>query len=268
MKIINMIALLVLLFAFSLLPASAQTYLPLVANGEGQPNTEQADKGTEILAALAAEGVDPATLEAVRAELQTDAADGTVLPAGAHPPSSDTIYTGCLLRAGIIINVAIGEQPQRPCSKRTEQISWNQRGPQGEPGPAGPQGEVGPMGPQGEPGPAGPQGEVGSMGPQGEVGPAGPQGESGPQGAPGVIGFYTRYADFSIPAGVGEGAEDVVSCNPGDQATGGGYINPNAWNQVILTRPEGSDGWRIRARNTQEFQSLMTIWVVCADLTP
>lgn len=255
MKIINMIALLVLLFAFSLLPASAQTYLPLVANGEGQQSTAQSDKVTEILAALAAEGVDPATLEAVRAELQTDAADGTVLPAGAHPPSSDTIYTGCLLRAGIIINVAIGEQPQRPCSKRTEQISWNQRGPQGEPGPAGPQGEVGPMGPQGE------------------VGPAGPQGEPGPQGAPGVIGFYYKWADFSIPAGVGEGGGGMVFCDTGDQATGGGYSIPYAWAKVVRTVPTGGQGiiptgWQVNVINTVEDEYSINVWAICADLTP
>ena len=254
MKTINIIALLVLLFAFSLLPASAQTYLPLVANGDGQPSTAQSDKVAEILAALAAEGVDPATIEAVRAELQTAAVQETVLSAGAKPATTATIYTGCLLPAGIIINVAIGERPQRPCSRRTEQISWNQRGPQGEPGPAGPQGEVGPMGPQGE------------------VGPAGPQGEPGPQGAPGVLGFYTRFAELTVPPG--ETAEVVASCDTGDQATGGGYLNPNAFGDVILTRPEDTGtptGWRVRAfyDGSHGPTSLkMSGWVVCADLTP
>ena len=249
MKTINMIALLVLLFAFSLLPASAQTYLPLVANGDGQPSTEQSDKVTEILAALAAEGVDPATIEAVRTELQTAAVQDTVLSAGAKPATTATIYTGCLLPAGIIINVAIGERPQRPCSRRTEQISWNQRGTQGESGPAGPQGEVGPMGPQGE------------------IGPAGPQGE------PGVIGFYAKYADFTIPPE--EEAMRVAFCNMGDQATGGGYFKSDAWGDVLWSIPAGSvlqpTGWSVRASYDGSHGPTpvsIGVWVVCADLTP
>ncbi|MEZ4676579.1 MAG: hypothetical protein R2932_20335 [Caldilineaceae bacterium] len=202
MRTISVIILLVLLMTIPIIPASAQVYVPLVVNRhDPQRAAAQPDTVAEILAALAAEGVDPATIEAVRAELAATGGDDTVLSAGVKPPSSDTIYTGCLLRAGIIINVAIGEQPQRPCSLKTEQISWNQRGPQGEPGPAGPQGEVGPMGPQGE------------------------MGLTGPQGEPGVIGFYTRWAEFSIPARVDERGEGAVSCDVGDQATGGGYWN-------------------------------------------
>lgn len=237
-----------LLFAVSLIPASAQVYLPLVANGEGQQSTAQPDKVTDILAALEAEGVDPATVEAVRAELQTTAVQETVLSAGAKPATTDTIYTGCLLRAGIIINVAIGEQPQRPCSKRTEQISWNQRGPQGEPGPAGPQGEVGPMGPQGE------------------VGPAGPQGE------PGVIGFYTRRVEFSVPAGVGAHADEFAICDFGDRVTGGGYLKPNTILDVQINGPsplgDAPDRWFVVVVNTSDLEAKMSVYAVCADLTP
>lgn len=251
MKTINMIALLGLLFAFSLLPASAQTYLPLVANGEGQPNTEQADKVTEILAALAAEGVDPATIAAVRAELEAAAVPETVLSAGAKPATTDTVYTGCLLPAGIIINVAIGERPQRPCSRRTEQISWNQRGPQGEPGPAGPQGEVGP---------------------QGEMGLTGPQGEPGPQGTAGVIGFYTRRVEFSVPAGIGTSAQEFAICDFGDQVTGGGYLKPSTILDVQINGPaplgNAPDRWSVVVRNTSDLASGMSVFAVCADLTP
>lgn len=250
MKTLSILTLLVLLCTLSLIPASAHVYLPLVASGEQPQSAEQTTTVDEILAALATEGVDPATIEAVRTELQAKPSAEAVQPVSTQTTTSDTIYTGCLLRAGIIINVAIGEQPQRPCSKRTEQISWNQRGPQGEPGPAGPQGEVGPMGPQGE------------------VGPAGPQGETGAQG---VIGFYTRWAEFSIPAGVGQRGEGSVSCDVGDQATGGGYWNPNVWADVILSAPDFGNPpteWQVWANNKIESGFAMRIWVVCADLTP
>lgn len=245
MKTISIVTLLVLLFASSVLSASAQVYLPFVTNGDAQQGTAQSDKVAEILAALEAEGVDPATIEAVRAELQTAAVQETVLSAGAKPATTDAVYTGCLLPAGLIINVALGAQPQRPCSKRTEQISWNQRGPQGEPGPAGPQGEVGPMGPQGEMGPAGPQGE------------------------PGVIGFYARWANFSIPGGVNEHGGGMVFCDAGDRATGGGYEIPGTRANVtrsLLTGGQG--GWQVNVINTVEDEYTINVWAICADLTP
>ena len=80
------------------------------------------------------------------------------------------------------------------CKNNETWISWNQKGPQGDPGEQGPQGEAGPAGPQGETGEQGPQGEPGPIGPQGlqgEPGPVGLQGETGeqgPQGEPGPIG--------------------------------------------------------------------------------
>ena len=70
MRTISTITLVVLLLTISIIPTSAQVYLPLVANGEGQQSTAQSDKVAEILAALEAEGVDPATVAAVRAELE------------------------------------------------------------------------------------------------------------------------------------------------------------------------------------------------------
>lgn len=254
MKTLSILTLLVLLCTLSLIPASAQVYLPLVASGEQPQSAAQPTTVDEILAVLAAEGVDPATIEAVRAELQTQPSAETVQPVSTQTTASDTLYTGCLLRAGIIINVAIGEQPQRPCSLKTEQISWNQHGPQGEPGPVGPQGEVGPMGPQGE------------------TGPAGPQGEPGPQGMPGVIGFYTRRVEFSVPAGVNASASEFATCDFGDQVTGGGYLKPSTILDVQINGPfplgNAPDRWSVVVVNTSDLASGMQVFAVCADLTP
>jgi hypothetical protein len=267
MRTISTITLVVLLLTISIIPASAQIYLPVVTNGEGQQSVAQPDNVTEILAALEAEGVDPATIAAVRAELQAAPESDAKQSSSVQTTTSDTLYTGCLLRAGIIINVAIGEHPLRPCSRRTEQISWNQRGPQGEPGPAGPQGAVGPMGPQGEMGPAGAQGAVGPMGPQGEIGPAGPQGKPGPQGTSGVIGFYTRRAVFGVPGGIGTLFDGDAFCDFGDQVTGGGFLTGSAYLDVRSSDPM-LGGWHVTVENTSELASGMQVFAVCADLTP
>ena len=60
--------------------------------------------------------------------------------------TDDRKYTGCLTNGGSIINVAIGEQPAKPCSVNQIEIAWNETGPKGEDGPPGPQGEPGSCG--------------------------------------------------------------------------------------------------------------------------
>jgi hypothetical protein len=68
------------------------------------------------------------------------------------------------------------------CRRQERAISWNVKGPAGDPGPAGPSGPEGPAGPTGAPGPPGPPGPAG---PPGAAGQTGPQGSPGPAGPPG-----------------------------------------------------------------------------------
>ena len=63
------------------------------------------------------------------------------------------VYSGCLNPGGAITDVAIGDEPLKPCTGNKIPVSWNQTGPEGPGGPQGPAGEVGPSGPPGEPGP-------------------------------------------------------------------------------------------------------------------
>jgi hypothetical protein len=63
------------------------------------------------------------------------------------------------------------------CRRKERPISWNGRGPQGDPGLPGPQGPTGPAGADGAPGT---DGATGPPGPRGERGARGPEGESGP----------------------------------------------------------------------------------------
>jgi hypothetical protein len=50
--------------------------------------------------------------------------------------ATDQSYTGCLL-GGIIVSVAKGSAPLKPCSTHAEQISWSQTGPPGTSGTNG-----------------------------------------------------------------------------------------------------------------------------------
>ena len=59
------------------------------------------------------------------------------------------------------------------CRRNERRVSWNVRGPQGDPGPAGPAGPAGADGAPGPAGPAGPPGQVGERGPQGPKGDPG-----------------------------------------------------------------------------------------------
>jgi hypothetical protein len=69
---------------------------------------------------------------------------------GAASTDDTTIHSCKHLRRGII---RIVRNPDA-CKRNEALLSWNVRGPQGEPGPAGPQGPAGPVGPAG-PGGAG-----------------------------------------------------------------------------------------------------------------
>jgi len=77
------------------------------------------------------------------------------------------------------------------CRHQEEPLTWNVKGPKGDPGSAGPPGPEGPAGPPGPAGPqgaAGPRGATGERGPAGEAGSVGPQGPAGPQGPQGPKG--------------------------------------------------------------------------------
>jgi lamin tail-like protein/collagen triple helix repeat protein len=69
------------------------------------------------------------------------------------------------------------------CRRNERPVSWNVRGPQGDPGPAGPAGAAGADGAPGANGADGAPGPAGPAGPPGQIGERGPQ---GPKGDPGT----------------------------------------------------------------------------------
>jgi len=104
-------------------------------------------------------------------------AGGTVA-VGRIPHDPTNVIQACVRKKGRLRLVARASD----CRKYERAVSWNVRGPQGEPGLAGPAGPVGPAGADGAPSTDGAPGAAGAQG------PPGPQGERGPQGPKGDPG--------------------------------------------------------------------------------
>ena len=121
---------------------------------------------------------------------------------------------------------------------------------------------------RGDRGPRGPSGERGRRGPRGETGEAGEPGEAGAAGAPGTPGVLSTYAVIR-PAPI-EGGTRFASqalCDPGDVATGGGFIT----NGIILSsQPGGEDEqvWHSEALDNEEGSSGVKTSVICVDNPP
>lgn len=204
--------------------AQVEVYLPIIP-------TDQDTLMEEILSDLADAGLDASEVEEVRVEMLADEWHQVVSTA----VDDDTMYTGCLLGSGVLVRVAEGEEPSRPCRGNAQQVSWHIRGPQGPPGQAGRDGEDGAKGDpgtdgidcwdlngnglpddfngqpndedtnnddvvdvldcQGPRGQDGEKGDKGDPGPQGPVGLTGPAGEKGVKGDPGPPGPPGEDAD-------------------------------------------------------------------------
>lgn len=96
-------------------------------------------------------------------------------------PSGDGRIDGCYGRSNGQLRV-VDREAGESCRNSELPISWNARGPKGDPGPPGP---TGPKGPPGAAGPPGPKGDPGAPGPAGSPGPPGRAGS-------GVTGFEYR----------------------------------------------------------------------------
>lgn len=117
--------------------------------------------------------------------------------AAAIPDDDGTIHACRILKSGKLRVVANPDS----CRPRERKLSWNTRGPKGDPGPPG---VAGAQGPAGEPGATG---EQGAAGPQGPAGPAGPQ---GPKGDPGVgLSSFEALSGLACTFGGVEGAIQI-----------------------------------------------------------
>jgi hypothetical protein len=111
-------------------------------------------------------------LRALLLTLLAAAPAGGAIAVTRAPHDASATIQACVRRDGRLRLVA----EKADCRKSERPVSWNVRGPQGEPGPlgpAGPAGADGPPGADGAPGPAGPPGSPGERGPQGPKGDPG-----------------------------------------------------------------------------------------------
>ena len=164
---------------------------------------------------------------AIASSVLTVIAVGTVGAAIASIPSTpDGVITGCYSEANGALRV-IDKQAGASCKKNEIQVSWNQRGANGEPGATGPAGATGATGASGPAGTNGTNGATGATGPAGTngtngttgaTGPAGTNGATGPEGATGATGA-TGPAGTNGSNGA-TGATGPAGTNGTDGATG------------------------------------------------
>jgi hypothetical protein len=103
---------------------------------------------------------------------------------GAIPPG-DAAIQGCYTKVGGILRVV---ESAGQCKSFEMPISWNQKGPKGDPGAPGVKGDPGTAGAAGSKGDKGEAGAPGTPGTKGDPGPPGAAGAKGDAGTPGAKG--------------------------------------------------------------------------------
>jgi Collagen triple helix repeat (20 copies) len=126
-------------------------------------------------------------------------------------------------------------------------------------------------GPRGSTGATGAQGLTGATGPKGDRGELGPQGPPGPPGLDGITYTYT-YAE-PVNTTAGNVTTKRVECDPGEIATGGGYlVGINPFFDVYGSYPGYPDlqtdefptGWTVILKNNWTGDIAIRVFVVCA----
>jgi len=81
-----------------------------------------------------------------------------------------------------------------------------------------------------------------------------------------VVGVYTASREnVDFPPGVV--GSIAAQCNPGDALTGGGFETfPGV--QVTRSRPQPGNSWLVTAVNNNAATTTVSVFAVCADLTP
>jgi hypothetical protein len=118
------------------------------------------------------------------------------------------------------------------CSSTEKLLTWNQKGVQGDTGPAGPEG---------------PKGDTGDTGP---AGPEGPKGDTGPAGPPGPSSVPATYRVSATGSTAGQ-EHVVVPCRDINDVVLGGGVSPGTTDDavestvptVIGTGDNRREGW-------------------------
>lgn len=196
-------------------------------------------------------------------------------------PGAGGVITGCYNAANGQLRV-IDAEGGATCRPNERQLTWNQTGPQGEPGPQGLPGEPGPQGIQGLPGPqgiSGPQGLPGEPGPQGLPGPQGISGEPGPQGAPGISGYEVVREETAFNSDSVKNFS--AQCPSGKRALGGGAevfpgllsgglrFAPVAITRSVPIPPDYNTWFGSASEITPDAGNWsLLVYIICANVSP
>lgn len=176
----------------------------------------------------------------------------TVAAAPLLEAQTPTVLSACYVpKSGTVYRVEALDAPPACIKPEHVPFSWNEEGIQGQQGETGPQGEAGPAGPQGTAGPAG------------ETGPAGPAGTNGVSG-------YVFVQSIFRPVPVGP-SDHALNCPSGKRAVGGGYRVETGHDFVKVfwdTPIDGGLGWFLRLHNTGAQTFSVSLYVMCATVTP
>ncbi len=158
------------------------------------------------------------------------------------------LYTACKLNATGTIRLIDPAGPSSSllshCTRYETQITWNEKGPKGEPGPAGAAGRDGAPGTNGKDGVPGADGAPGVPGPKGDaclpsdracVGPAGDPGATGAQGPKGDTG-----AAGAAGGGVTQGRIEVAAQAGGSTVVETTLLSPSGLGQISVGCLAGS----------------------------
>jgi hypothetical protein len=119
------------------------------------------------------------------------------------------------------------------CTKLETQITWNQAGQLGPPGPQGLKGDTGAQGPQGD---------TGSQGDTGPQGPQGPKGDTGAQGSAGKDGVSATSANEPAGANCAYGGASFASASPTTYACNGAPGQQGPKGDTGAQGPKGDTG--------------------------
>ncbi len=146
-------------------------------------------------------------------------------------PDDNGLYTACKLNASGTIRLIDPSGPTTSllsrCTSYETKITWNQKGPKGEPGAAGANGTNGAAGSNGTDGAPGAKGDPclatdpACIGPKGDTGAAGMDGTNGPNGINGTDGAKGDPCLATDPACVGPKGDTGAAGIAGPQGAKG-----------------------------------------------
>lgn len=156
---------------------------------------------------------------------------GTVVAVASIPDTSGTIHA-CYLKTG---ELRVIDSSTASCAKKETALNWSQTGPQGPPGA------------------------------QGATGPAG---AAGPPGAPGVSGY--EVVSYTESSQTGFHISASVTCPDGKQAIAGGAraLDPSGALRGSYPAGQGATGGAWEANLTTSSPPGLTVWAICANVTP